>query len=353
MNASDHTRPTLQLALQGGGAHGAFTWGVLDCLLDQDDIRIGDVTGSSAGALNGAALVTGLRRGGRQAAKDNLARLWQCVAQVGAPMTWLMLPLQKPWLGVWDDAVPLLSPYQTNPFALEPLRFIVSDVVDLDLLKAPGAQQLFVNAIHVHSGRTRVFDRTDLTIDAIVASACAPLVYQAADIEGEPYWDGSYGANPSLWPLYEASLDVDLLLVELAPLQRAETPTTAKNILNRINEIASVNGLVGELQALDMVNCKVPGADIRMHVISLPDEGANPEIEPSVKRAVGIGLFESLRQSGYRACESWLQMHGPSVGVASTVDIGARYLADRAGSGRHRPGACASEHKTHLRGPTR
>ncbi len=330
--ASRAGKPTVHLALQGGGAHGAFTWGVLDCLLDQPDISIGAVSGASAGALNGAALVSGLRQGGRQAAKDNLALLWQRIAQAGALMTWLTLPLRKPGLGVWDDAMPLLSPYQTNPLALEPLRYVVSQIADLQALTAPGPGALYVNAVNVHTGCTRVFGPADMSIDAILASACAPLMFQAAQIDGESYWDGSYGANPSLWPLYEPSLDVDLLMVELAPLYRPETPTTAKNILNRINEIASVNGLAAELRALALVNRHVPAADIRVHVISLPGSGLDSEMEPSVKRAVGPVLFESLRRNGYDAGAAWLDAHRAALGQRSSVDVGARYLAGRAGS---------------------
>lgn len=330
---SNPTRPVLHLALQGGGAHGAFTWGVLDCLLDQDDLDIGQVSGTSAGALNGAALVTGLRRGGRGEAKANLARLWQRVAQIGAPMALFTLPLHKPGLGVWDDAMPLLSPYQTNPFAMEPIRYIVTEVTDIDLLRTEGPQQLFVNAVNVHTGCTRVFGAGDISVESILASACAPLMFQAVQIDGQSYWDGSYGANPSLWPLYESSsLDMDLLMIELAPLYRSETPTTAKNILNRINEIASVNGLAAELRALSLVNRNVPEADIRLHVISLPDTGGDLEIEPSIKRTVGPLLFESLRRSGYDACESWLRAHRSAVGVAGSVDISARYLDGRAGA---------------------
>lgn len=318
-------RPTLNLALQGGGAHGAFTWGVLDCLLDREDLAIGDVSGTSAGALNGAALVSGLRSGGRSAAKANLSLLWQRVAQAGAPMTLMMLPLRKPGLGLWDDAMPLLSPYQTNPFALEPLRYVMSEVANVEVLKAPGANALFVNAVNVHTGSVRVFGGTELSVDAILASACAPLMFQAARVEGESYWDGSYGANPSLWPLYDASHNVDILLIELAPLYRPETPTTAKDILNRINEIASVNGLTSELRALALINRSVPNADIRTHVISLPDSGPDTELEPSIKRTVGPVLFESLRHSGYAACSAWLAAHRATLGLRSSVDIHQRY----------------------------
>ncbi len=144
---------------------------------------------------------------------------------------------------------------------------------------------------------------------------------------------GSYGANPSLWPLYEASLDADLPLVELTPLYRPETPTSAKNILNRINEIASVNRLTAELRALALVNRHVPGADIRVHVISLPGHSPDLEVAPSVKRAVSPALFDSLRRSGYDACVAWLEARPAALGQRSSVDVGERYLAGRAGSG--------------------
>lgn len=320
-------RPVINLALQGGGAHGAFTWGVLDCLLDRDDFDIGAVSGTSAGALNGAALVSGLLHGGRAAAKEALAALWLKVAQAGAPMTFLSLPLRKPGMGVWDDAMPLMSPYQTNPFALEPLKYIINAVVDIDALREPGGHALFVNAVNVHTGYSRVFGPPDISIDAIAASACAPLMFQAARIEGESYWDGSYAGNPMLWPLFERSLDADIFMVELTPMYRAETPTTAKNILNRINEIASINGLVSEMRALDSINRTVPGADLRMHVLSLPHDGLKAAIEPSIKRTVGMMLFESLRQSGYAAAQVWLDEHAAKLGMSSSIDVAQRYLA--------------------------
>ncbi|RZJ60640.1 MAG: patatin-like phospholipase family protein [Acidovorax sp.] len=321
-------RMQLNLALQGGGAQGAFTWGVLDRLLEEEDIDIGAISGSSAGALNGAALATGMARGGRAGAREHLAMLWEQVAQAGSLMTLLMWPLRKPGMGVWDDALPILSPCQTNPMGMAPLRFILNTVVDEALLReASAAPRLFVNALHVQSGAGRVFGPADMSIDAVLASACAPLSYQPVVIDGEAYWDGSYAANPSLWPLYEDQLDTDILLVELTPLHRAETPLSAKNILNRINEVASVSGLVSELRALEVINRNVPDADIRMHVLSLPDQPAGLlGTEPSIKRTVGRVLFEMLRQDGRRACDAWLAEHGGQLGEHSTVDVAERYL---------------------------
>ena len=321
-------RVRLNLALQGGGAQGAFTWGVLDRLLEEEDIDIGSISGSSAGALNGAALATGMARGGRAGAREHLAMLWEQVAQAGSLMTFLMLPLRKPGMGLWDDALPIVSPCQANPMGMAPLRFILNTVMDVALLRAAdAAPRLYVNAVHVQSGSCRVFGPQDMGIDAVLASACEPLTFQPVQIDGESYWDGSYAANPSLWPLYEDDADTDILLVELTPLHRAETPLSAKNILNRINEVASVNGLVSELRALDAVNRNLPGADIRMHLLSLPDQPAGLlGTEPSIKRTVGRVLFEVLRQDGRRACDAWLAEHGGQLGRQSTVDIGKRYL---------------------------
>ena len=328
MRSATPARVQLNLALQGGGAQGAFTWGVLDRLLDEEDFDIAAISGSSAGALNGAALATGMARGGRAGAREHLAMLWDQVAQAGALMTFLMLPLRKPGMGLWDDALPILAPCQANPVGMAPLRFILNTVVDEALLrKASAAPRLFVNALHVQSGSCRVFGPADISIDAVLASACAPLSYQPVVIDGQAYWDGSYAANPSLWPLYEDQLNTDILLVELTPLHRAEIPLSAKNILNRINEVASVSGLVSELRALEVINRNVPGADIRMHVLSLPDQPAGLlGTEPSIRRTVGRVLFEMLRQDGRRACDAWLAEHGAQLGGRSTVDVADRYL---------------------------
>jgi NTE family protein len=321
-------RIQLSLALQGGGAQGAFTWGVLDRLLEEPRIDIARVSGTSAGALNGAVLATGLARGGPEGAKEHLARLWQKVAEAGSLMTFLMLPLRKPGMGVWDDAMPLLSPYQINPLGMAPLRYVLETLVDEALLREDSAApDLFVNAVNVQTGSSRIFGRADMSVNALLASACAPMSYQAVQIDGESYWDGSYACNPPLWPLYERNLDCDILMVELTPLNRAETPMSAKNILNRINELASINGLQAEMRALDTVNRHVVDADVRMHVLSVSDQPAGLLAnEPSIKRTVGRVLFERLRQDGREACEAWLSENLGLLGKRSSVDVAARYL---------------------------
>jgi len=191
-------KPQLHLALQGGGAHGAFTWGVLERLLDGKRFEIGRISGTSAGALNGAALATGLAKGGHTGAKDHLALLWRQVCEAGSLMSLLTVPLKKPGLGIWDDAMPLLSPYHANPMALETLRYILSSVVDEEVLRSIASPRLFVNAVNAHTGVSRVFGPEDMSLGAVMASACAPIMFPAVQIDGEAYWDGSYAGNPML-----------------------------------------------------------------------------------------------------------------------------------------------------------
>jgi len=321
----------LNLALQGGGAHGAFTWGVLDRLLQEPGFEIGRISGASAGALNGAALASGHAQGGREGARKQLDLLWRKVAEAGFPLTFLLLPLRKPGMGIWDDALPLLSPYQANPLGLGPLRYILEQVVDMAALQRGDGPRLFVNAVNVNTAQARVFRPADMSIEALMASACAPLMFQAVQIGDDAYWDGSYGANPMLWPLYEGSLDQDIMLVELTPLGRAEIPMSAKNILNRINEIVGISGLVSELHAADRLQRDSGGTALRFHGISLPEEASRLQLEPSIKRTVAQDLFEALRDTGRAACERWLDAHGDAVGVRSSMDIRARYLVPYAG----------------------
>jgi len=314
----------LNLALQGGGAHGAFTWGVLDRLLEEPGITIGRISGASAGAFNGAALATGLALGGAQGAKEHLAALWTGVAQAGSLLTFMLLPLRKPGMGTWDDAMPLLSPYQSNPMGMEPLRQVLARVVDPVVLRR-GGPDVFVNATHVQSGECRVFAPQDLSLEVLLASACAPGMFQAVEIDGDSYWDGSYTGNPLLWPLHDGQPDTDILLVELVPRRREETPTSIKNILNRINEVAAIHALVSELREVELLNRHAAGA-VRMHVVSM-DEGAHDaQLEPSIKRTVDLTLFEMLRAQGRQACEHWLAEHRGHLGVRASMDIDERYL---------------------------
>jgi NTE family protein len=315
---------TLHLALQGGGAHGAFTWGALDRLLDEPSIEFGAISGCSAGALNGAALVTGWVRDGRQGARAQLALLWQKAAEVSALASLMMLPLRKPSLGHWDDMVPLLPPAIANPLGIQPLRYVLDQVIDEQALRSPGAPALFVNAIRVRDGATRVFGPADISIEGLLASACAPQLFTAVEIEQEHYWDGSYTANPVLRPLYENRRQADVFLIELSPLQRQELPLSAKNILNRINEITGTAGLRHEIGLFEQARRSEKG--LRFHVLSIPEDSGGPLLDPSIKRSADAVLFEALRQEGRRCCDKWLHENRGNLGVRSSVDPASRYL---------------------------
>ena len=315
---------TLHLGLQGGGAHGAFTWGVLDRLLDEPSIGIGRISGTSAGALNAAAFATGMVHGGREGARKNLALLWQKAAEAGTLATLLMLPLRKPSLGLWDDSMPLLAPPLANPVGILPLRQVLDQVVDEAALRHPEAPPVYVNAVRVRDGATRLFGPADMSIDALLASACAPQMFSGIEIEGEVYWDGSYTANPVLVPLYRGSKQADVLLVELSPLRREEIPLSARNILNRINEIASMAGLVAEVGRLQAYQQVHPA--VRAHLLSIPDRATPALLDASIKRSADMVLFQTLRQEGWRCCEQWLEENRSAIGRTSTVDLAARYV---------------------------
>lgn len=186
---------------------------------------------------------------------------------------------------------------------------------------------LFVNAVEVQTGNSRVFGPPDMSIDALVASACAPLMFQAVEIEGKSYWDGSYGANPMLWPLLDGDWAADIFMLKLTPLDRSERPTSPKNNMNRTNEIASINALLSEMRELDQRNRRPGAAAVCTHVVSLDNSAAVVEQEPSIKRTVGRILFEILRQEGHAKCSLWLAAHCQDLGTRSSVDIRARYLA--------------------------
>ena len=314
----------LNLALQGGGAHGAFTWGALDRLLEEPSIEFGAISGTSAGALNGAALVTGWVRDGRQGAREQLALLWQKAAEVSALAALMMLPLRKPSLGHWDDLLPLLPPTIANPLGIQPLRYVLGQVIDEKALRSSKAPALFVNALRVRDGATRVFGPADISIEGLLASACAPQLFTAVHFEHEHYWDGSYTANPVLKPLYEGLQQADVLLIELSPLQRPELQLSAKNILNRINEITGNAGLQHEIGLSERTQRDEPG--LRFHVLSIPEDGCEAFLDPSIKRSADAVLFETLKQEGRRSCDRWLDENRENLGVRSSVDVNLRYL---------------------------
>jgi NTE family protein len=247
------------LAVQGGGVHGAFAWGVLDGLLE-DGLAIDSICGVSSGAITAAMLVQGLVRGGPEGARAEMRRLWRRVAQAHLLSPLQNGPMQR-WLWGWDlsvsplwqgveAAMRLFSPAQLNPFGHNPLRPLLEDLLDRRLLADPRAPRLTIAATDVETGEAELFGNTAITVDALLASSCLPFVFPAVEIGGRAYWDGGYAGNPPLRPLLEPALPAHLVLIRAQPARRPGVPRTASEIMNRLNEIACHNVLTAELAAL-------------------------------------------------------------------------------------------------------
>ena len=234
----------VNLALQGGSAHGAFTWGVLDRLLEEPRIEAEGVSATSAGAMNAAVMAHGLTTGGRKGAREALEEFWHGVARVSVPFAALQL---------FEVMSRFLSPYQLNPFNYNPLRQLIRQVIDFEQLRRRSAIKLFLSATNVRTGKIKVFTDKEITADCVLASACLPFLYQAVEIDGEHYWDGGYMGNPALFPLIYSCHSRDILIVHVNPVERPGKPTSAHEIANRVNEISFNSSLMRELRAVAFV----------------------------------------------------------------------------------------------------
>ena len=333
----------IDLALQGGGSHGAFTWGVLDRLLDDETLDIGGISGTSAGALNAAVLATGWAEGGRAGAQAALRAFWIDVSRqssplggcFGAPAGLAGFNLDQNPLYFWSQQFTRwFSPYQFSRLGDNALREVLQRHVKPQVLTA-GQLALFVTATSVRTGQPRVFDCQDLSIDALLASACLPHLFRAVEIEGEPYWDGGYSGNPALWPLIYNTDALDVVLVKINPLVRPDTPDTPEEINDRINEITFNAGLVGELRAIAFVQKLVEDGrlqegeykNLRLHMVA--DEDGLAPLNASSKLNTDRAFLEALHALGRAAAERWLGQHRASVGVRGTLDLRATFLAPR------------------------
>ena len=338
-------RRRVNLALQGGGAHGAFTWGVLDRLLDEKRLAFDCISGTSAGAMNGAALVSGYGKGGAAGARQALDEFWRGVSELG-----LLSPIHRNWYerltGSWniDDSpaavlVDLLSqvvsPYQTNPLNLSPLRDLLTSLIDFDALRKCPDIRFFICATAVSTGKVRVFERQEMTVDMLLASAALPTVFQAAVIDGEAYWDGGYMGNPAIFPLIYECASPDVVIVQINPLTRKETPKSAADIMNRLNEITFNASLMREMRAIAFVqklldnlpkDLPVIGELKRMHIHLIEDEHAMESLGVSSKLNTDLDFLLHLKKMGQETAERWLRKNFDAIGERSTVDIRKTFL---------------------------
>ncbi len=333
-------RKTVNLALQGGGAHGAFTWGVLDKLLEDGRLDFDGVSGTSAGAINGALLAYGLASGGPDGARELLERLWRRLAKANAfgPLSpsWLSAVTGNPHLDAHpvyaglDLMVRMMSPYQFNPLGLNPLRDALRGLVDFDVLRRVAAPRLFVSATNVTQGRLKVFQGQELSADCLVASACLPLLFQAVDIDGEQYWDGGYMGNPTLHPLIHDSVARDLVIIQVTPIARPGLPTTPTAIVDRINEISFNSTYLRELRAMELVNRLIDQGKMteeeagltRFYLHRVAAEDAMAQLGVSSKLNADWGFLTTLRDLGRAAAAAWLDSTYDRLGVQSTFDVG-------------------------------
>src|SRR3954447_19962813 len=335
MDKSAREPVLVDLALQGGGSHGAFTWGVLDRLIEEPWLRIEAISGTSAGAMNAAVLADGWTQGGAECARAALDAYWRRVSRAAA-----FSPIQRSLLdrlmGRWTlDTSPgyvamdlmarVLSPYDLNPFGLNPLRRVLDESIDFDR-SAGSPIKLFVTATNVRTGRGRIFRNPEISAEVLLASACLPTMFQAVEIEGEPYWDGGYAGNPTLTPLVRESDAHDSILVQINPRERARAPRSASEILNRLNEVSFNSALMKELRMIALLRQSVdPGSEegarwaaMRTHRIKsdqLTAFGASSKLNAEWE------FVTMLKKEGRRSAEEFLAMHGADLGCQSTADL--------------------------------
>ncbi len=342
------TRPKINLALQGGGAHGAFTWGVLDRLLEGGEVEIAAISGTSAGALNGAAVKSGMVQAGPDGARETLDWIWSRVGKLSnlATPDWMQafLPTSpqvshaienSPPYAAGDFFARMTSPYSYGPFYRNPLEPILRDMQFGDICAADGPA-LFICATNVRSGKIRIFDGDEISPEAIMASACLPTLFKAVEIaepDGsiEAYWDGGYSGNPALFPLFRPDLPSDVVVVNINPLERKALPYAPQEILNRINEISFNSSLLRELRSIHFVqrlldDGTIPeGAMKRVHIHMIADDDLMADLSVATKTIPSALIIRRLKEAGRNAAEQFLAAHIHTLGQASSVDLRAMF----------------------------
>ena len=335
--AKPTTAKPINLALQGGGSHGALTWGVLDRLLEDGRLRIGGVSGTSAGAMNAVVMADGFQRGGPEGAREALESFWRAVSDAAK-----YSPFRR---SVWDrmtgryslDFSPgylwfeslsrILSPYESNPLGLNPLRDIVVDQIDFERVHACRDIDVFVTATNVRTGQPRIFSKHDVTIDAVMASACLPQMYPAVEINGEAYWDGGYAANPALYPLIDSLHAPDIVIVQINPIRRPDVPRSARDIINRVNEVSFNSALIKELRAIRSLQRIIaeeglelgPRSHVYLHLVH--DSKDATEFSASSKLNAEWDYLCYLFEKGRGWADRWLAESFDRIGVGSSLDL--------------------------------
>ena len=342
-------KKSINVALQGGGSHGAFTWGVLDELLTDDRIEISAFSGTSAGAMNAVVCVDGLMRDGKEGARKALANFWWEMSK-----SYQLSPIQRApfdvFMGKWnlenspgfhyfDTLTRLYSPSQLNPMNLNPLLDVLNKCVDFDLVRSCDIIKVFVSATNVETGRVKVFNRKELTGEMVMASSCLPMIFQAVEIDGIPYWDGGFMGNPVLFPFHSETSCTDIVAVQINPIERKGVPTTPLEISNRVNEITFNSSLLRELRSIDFISRlihegKLSSDEFRdTHVHIIENQNELMPLGASSKLNMEWSFLTHLRDVGRDTTKLWLKNNYAGIGKRSTVDL--REMFEGIGSLHH------------------
>jgi NTE family protein len=338
----------INLALQGGGSHGAFTWGVLDRLLDDERIAVDGISATSAGSMNGAAFCSGYAVGGRAGAKRALEALWRGIASIAAPQwqqpqTSLHKEVNKFWREYMKAIAPffaafqrmsyMVSPYEFNPLNINPLKQVLEDTIDFRVLSSGESTiKLYLSATNVRTGKIKVFEKNELSANAVLASACLPLVFHAVDVAGQHYWDGGFMGNPALFPLIYGCDSPDILVVHINPLERPDVPQSVFEILNRVNEISFNSSLMREMRAIAFVTKLIDDGTLpkakakRMYVHSIAADEVLTKLSMVSMMNTDFDFLQGLRDVGRRYAERWLEATWERLGKESTIGIEALYM---------------------------
>ncbi len=331
-------RKPIGLALQGGGSWGAYTWGVLDAVLASRSLSIAHLSGTSAGAINGAIIASALARGSATQARKALRSFWMGIARPALADLGREVwgPVERAWrdsLATWFISSGSMSPYNANPLNINPLRDAIAAHVDFDAIRSKDAPALYVTVTNVKTGLPRVIANDDITIDALLASACLPTLFQAVEIDGEPYWDGGYCGNPTLWPMIHTGTARDIVVVQLVPDEVHEAPRDASAIRQRIGEIVFNSSLVAEMQSIAAMRTMAARGDgpsnmreLRMHRIGPPPRDL---IEPGSALERSRKALVLLHDEGQSAGRQFIARHGADIGVRETLDIARTYVDAR------------------------
>lgn len=333
---------TVNLALQGGASHGAFTWGVLDHMLSDPRVQIEGVSATSAGAVNASLMAYGLLKGGPEEARRLLRDFWRKTSHAASMLPFKPTMVDKmlgntrlnfsPSFMALDFITRIFSPYQFNLFDINPLRSILSELVDFDVLRKKNPLQLYVNATNVRTGKIKVFESKELTLDMVMASCCLPFIFKTVYVDGEPYWDGGYSGNPAIYPLIYNATSRDVIIVQINPLLVEEVPTQASDILDRVNEISFNTTLMREMRAIAFVTKLIDDGTLqangykRMHMHMIEAQDIMAGLGSASKLNADWEFLLHLHDVGVQAANDWLDQHYDMLGNDSTIDIRTEFL---------------------------